>query len=111
MSRSAQPEGQALQAKFIESYAEELRDRIEDRLVLIPGQSVSRLTFPMLALFVGGPQSVVTLTQLSRRSTLRAFATSSAPKRPVASGSGDQEGASMRSPRERREQAPRLPMM
>jgi len=36
------PEGQALQAKFIESYAEELRDGIEDRLVLIPGQPVSR---------------------------------------------------------------------
>jgi conjugal transfer mating pair stabilization protein TraG len=36
------PEGQALQAKFIESYAEELRDGIEDRLVLAPGQSVSR---------------------------------------------------------------------
>lgn len=36
------PEGQALQAKFIESYAEELRDGIADRLVLIPGQPVSR---------------------------------------------------------------------
>ncbi len=36
------PEGQALQAKFIESYAEQLRDGIEDRLVLAPGQSVSR---------------------------------------------------------------------
>jgi conjugal transfer mating pair stabilization protein TraG len=36
------PEGQALQAKFIESYAEALRDGIEDRLVLAPGQSVSR---------------------------------------------------------------------
>ncbi len=36
------PEGQALQTKFIESYAEELRDGIEDRLVLIPGQPVSR---------------------------------------------------------------------
>ncbi|UXC92190.1 conjugal transfer protein TraG N-terminal domain-containing protein [Sphingobium sp. RSMS] len=36
------PEGQAMQAKFIESYAEELRDGIEDRLVLAPGQSVSR---------------------------------------------------------------------
>lgn len=35
------PEGQALQAKFIESYAEELRDGIEDRLVLAPGQPVS----------------------------------------------------------------------
>lgn len=36
------PEGQALQAKFIESYAEQLRDGIEDRLVLQPGQAVSR---------------------------------------------------------------------
>ncbi len=36
------PDGQALQAKFIESYAEQLRDGIEDRLVLTPGQSVSR---------------------------------------------------------------------
>ena len=36
------PEGQALQAKFIENYAEELRDGIEDRLVLTAGQSVSR---------------------------------------------------------------------
>jgi conjugal transfer mating pair stabilization protein TraG len=30
------PEGQALQAKFIEGYAEQLRDGIEDRLVLPP---------------------------------------------------------------------------
>ena len=36
------PEGQALQAKFIEGYAEQLRDGIEDRLVLAPGQPVSR---------------------------------------------------------------------
>lgn len=36
------PEGQALQAKFIESYAEQLRDGIDDRLVLVPGQPVSR---------------------------------------------------------------------
>ena len=35
------PEGQALQAKFIEGYAEQLRDGIEDRLVLAPGQPVS----------------------------------------------------------------------
>jgi len=35
------PEGQALQAKFIEGYAEQLRDGIEDRLVLPPGQPVS----------------------------------------------------------------------
>lgn len=35
-------EGQALQAKFVESYAEQLRDGIEDRLVLAPGQAVSR---------------------------------------------------------------------
>jgi len=35
-------EGQALQAKFIEGYAEQLRDGIEDRLVLAPGKSVSR---------------------------------------------------------------------
>lgn len=36
------PEGQALQEKFIESYAEQLRDGIDDRLVLVPGQPVSR---------------------------------------------------------------------
>ncbi len=36
------PEGQALQAKFIEGYAEQLRDGIEDRLVLASGQPVSR---------------------------------------------------------------------
>ncbi|WP_324260327.1 hypothetical protein U4960_09055 [Altererythrobacter sp. H2] len=36
------PEGQALQAKFIEGYAEQLRDGIEERLVLAPGQPVSR---------------------------------------------------------------------
>jgi conjugal transfer mating pair stabilization protein TraG len=36
------PEGQALQAKFIEGYAEQLRDGIEDHLVLAPGQPVSR---------------------------------------------------------------------
>ena len=36
------PEGQALQGKFIESYAEQLRDGIEDRLVLAPGQPVDR---------------------------------------------------------------------
>ena len=35
-------EGQALQGKFIESYAEQLRDGIEDRLILPPGQSISR---------------------------------------------------------------------
>lgn len=35
------PEGQALQGKFIESYAEQLRDGIEDRLVLTPGQPIS----------------------------------------------------------------------
>jgi conjugal transfer mating pair stabilization protein TraG len=36
------PEGQALQGKFIESYGEQLRDGIEDRLVLAPGQPVDR---------------------------------------------------------------------
>lgn len=36
------PEGQALQAKFIESYAEQLRNGIDERLVLVPGQPVSR---------------------------------------------------------------------
>lgn len=36
------PEGQALQGKFIESYAEQLRDGIEDRLALPAGQSISR---------------------------------------------------------------------
>jgi conjugal transfer mating pair stabilization protein TraG len=36
------PEGQALQVKFIESYAEQLRDGIEGRLVIASGQPVSR---------------------------------------------------------------------
>jgi conjugal transfer mating pair stabilization protein TraG len=36
------PEGQALQAKFIESYAEQLREGIEDRIALTPGPPVSR---------------------------------------------------------------------
>lgn len=36
------PEGQALQGKFIESYAEQLREGIDDRLVLTTGQPVSR---------------------------------------------------------------------
>jgi conjugal transfer mating pair stabilization protein TraG len=35
-------QGQALQVKFIESYAEQLRDGIEDQLVLAPGQSIDR---------------------------------------------------------------------
>ena len=34
------PDGQALQAKFIEGYAEQLRDQIDDRLVLTPGDAV-----------------------------------------------------------------------
>ncbi|PBN44163.1 conjugal transfer protein TraG N-terminal domain-containing protein [Sphingobium sp. D43FB] len=38
------PGGQALQGKFIESYAEQLRDGIDDRLVLTPGEPVSRPT-------------------------------------------------------------------
>ena len=38
------PEGQALQAKFVESYADQVRDGIEDRLVLAPGQPISRPT-------------------------------------------------------------------
>jgi conjugal transfer mating pair stabilization protein TraG len=36
------PEGQALQGKFIESYAEQLRNGIEDRLVLPSSQPASR---------------------------------------------------------------------
>ena len=36
------PAGQALQAKFVESYAGTLRSDIEDKLVLVPGQPVSR---------------------------------------------------------------------
>jgi conjugal transfer mating pair stabilization protein TraG len=36
------PEGQALQGKFIESYAEQLREGIDDRLVLTTGQPISR---------------------------------------------------------------------
>ncbi|MFZ5665742.1 MAG: conjugal transfer protein TraG N-terminal domain-containing protein [Pseudomonadota bacterium] len=38
------PEGQALQAKFVERYSEQLRDGIEDRLVLAPGKPISRPT-------------------------------------------------------------------
>ncbi|EZP79954.1 TraG-like protein [Novosphingobium resinovorum] len=38
------PEGQALQAKFVESYSEQLRNGIDDRLALAPGQPVSRPT-------------------------------------------------------------------
>lgn len=45
------PEGQALQGKFIESYADQLRDGIEDRLVLTPGPPISRPS-------VTGPGSV-----------------------------------------------------
>lgn len=36
------PEGQALQGKFIESYADQVRDGIKDRLVLAPGLPISR---------------------------------------------------------------------
>jgi conjugal transfer mating pair stabilization protein TraG len=42
VSFQVSPEGQALQAKFIESYAEQLRDGIDDRLVLTTGQPISR---------------------------------------------------------------------
>lgn len=45
------PEGQALQGKFIESYAEQLRDGIEDRLILPPGEPVSHPT-------ISGPSAV-----------------------------------------------------
>jgi len=45
------PEGQALQGKFIESYAEQLRDGIEDRLVLPAEQPVTRPS-------ISGPSSV-----------------------------------------------------
>ncbi|MCM0001276.1 MAG: conjugal transfer protein TraG N-terminal domain-containing protein [Erythrobacter sp.] len=45
------PDGQALQGKFIESYSEQLRDGIEDRLVLPAGQSISRPS-------ISGPGSV-----------------------------------------------------
>ncbi|MEI6641951.1 MAG: conjugal transfer protein TraG N-terminal domain-containing protein [Novosphingobium sp.] len=38
------PQGQALQAKFVQTYAEQLRDGVEDRLVIAPGQPVSRPT-------------------------------------------------------------------
>jgi len=36
------PEGQALQAKFIEGYAERLRDQIADGLILVPGLAINR---------------------------------------------------------------------
>lgn len=42
VSFQVSPDGQALQAKFIESYAEQLRDGIDDRLVLTGGQLISR---------------------------------------------------------------------
>lgn len=45
------PEGQALQAKFVESYAEQLRDQIEERLALTPGQAIEHPT-------IAGPESV-----------------------------------------------------
>ncbi|AIT79223.1 conjugal transfer protein TraG N-terminal domain-containing protein [Novosphingobium pentaromativorans] len=51
------PEGQALQGKFIESYAEQLRDGIEDRLVLTSGQPISRPT-------VSGPGYVRSRAQI-----------------------------------------------
>lgn len=35
-------EGQALQARFVDSYADTLRDGIEDQLVLVPGKPVSK---------------------------------------------------------------------
>ncbi|PKQ00292.1 MAG: conjugal transfer protein TraG [Alphaproteobacteria bacterium HGW-Alphaproteobacteria-13] len=53
------PEGQALQGKFIESYAEQLRDGIEDRLNLTPGQPISRPS-------VTGPGSVRGRAQIGR---------------------------------------------
>lgn len=51
------PEGQALQGKFIESYAEQLRDGIEDRLVLTRGQPISRPS-------ITGPGSVRSRAQI-----------------------------------------------
>ncbi|RIV79871.1 conjugal transfer protein TraG [Aurantiacibacter xanthus] len=51
LSFQLSPEGQALQGKFIESYAEQLRDGIEERLVLTPGQPISRPS-------VTGPESI-----------------------------------------------------
>jgi conjugal transfer mating pair stabilization protein TraG len=42
VSFQVSPEGQALQSKFIGSYAEQLREGIDDRLVLTTGQPVSR---------------------------------------------------------------------
>ena len=51
------PESQALQGKFIESYAEQLRDGIEDRLVLTPGQPISPPS-------VTGPGSVPARAQI-----------------------------------------------
>lgn len=50
------PEGQALQAKFIESYAEQLRDGIDDRLVLVSGQPISRPTVSSAASVRGQSQ-------------------------------------------------------
>ncbi|MFW2853667.1 conjugal transfer protein TraG N-terminal domain-containing protein [Sphingomonas sp. TX0543] len=51
------PEGQALQAKFIESYAEQLRNGSNDRLVLAPGQAVSRPAFSGAGLVRGRAQT------------------------------------------------------
>jgi conjugal transfer mating pair stabilization protein TraG len=36
------PEGQALQSKFVESYADQLRNQIANQLVLAPGHAISR---------------------------------------------------------------------
>jgi conjugal transfer mating pair stabilization protein TraG len=36
------PEGQALQAKFIEGYADRLRDQIDESLMLVPGAPITR---------------------------------------------------------------------
>lgn len=58
MTFQLSPEGQALQGKFIESYSEQLRDGIEDRLVLAPGQSISRPS-------VTGPGNVRGRAQIS----------------------------------------------
>nr|WP_309229311.1 conjugal transfer protein TraG N-terminal domain-containing protein [Novosphingobium sp. NBM11] len=50
-------EGQALQAKFVESYAEQLRDGIDDRLVLAPGLPVSRPAISSLGSVRGRAQT------------------------------------------------------
>ena len=96
------PEGQALQAKFIESYAEQLRDGIEDRLVLAPGQPVSRPDISDAEAVRSRASSAEAICLQRAAGGCRRHSRRSATRlrRPVASGSADRESASMPSPRD-----------